>query len=209
LRCNSPETFGGSAEPSGVCIICLSTPSPFLAVGAHYAEFGQLADADVISLLEASTVLSAEFPTVDYLYCVSLSSAYPAADPRLNAAAQGQRPGIRIREIRNVETQLRTREVQCKLAVSVSRRGTEGLQTRLEGYRDSNPRYPLRVSSFVGTLCTRSDPRRACVRSSTQEPVASTFPLFPDEKLPFVGLRRRFRRGAASSLCSTLLGRKP
>jgi putative phosphoribosyl transferase len=33
-------------------IICLSTPSPFLAVGAHYAEFGQLADADVISLLE-------------------------------------------------------------------------------------------------------------------------------------------------------------
>jgi hypothetical protein len=25
---------------------------PFLAVGAHYAEFGQLADADVISLLE-------------------------------------------------------------------------------------------------------------------------------------------------------------
>jgi hypothetical protein len=30
----------------------LSTPSPFLAVGAHYAEFGQLADADVISLLE-------------------------------------------------------------------------------------------------------------------------------------------------------------
>lgn len=33
-------------------IICLSTPRPFLAVGAHYAEFGQLADADVISLLE-------------------------------------------------------------------------------------------------------------------------------------------------------------
>ena len=33
-------------------IVCLSTPSPFLAVGAHYAEFGQLADADVISLLE-------------------------------------------------------------------------------------------------------------------------------------------------------------
>jgi putative phosphoribosyl transferase len=33
-------------------IICLSTPSPFLAVGAHYAKFGQLVDADVISLLE-------------------------------------------------------------------------------------------------------------------------------------------------------------
>jgi putative phosphoribosyl transferase len=33
-------------------IICLSTPNPFLAVGAHYTEFGQLEDADVISLLE-------------------------------------------------------------------------------------------------------------------------------------------------------------
>jgi putative phosphoribosyl transferase len=33
-------------------IICLSTPSPFIAVGAHYAEFAQLADADVILLLE-------------------------------------------------------------------------------------------------------------------------------------------------------------
>jgi len=33
-------------------IICLSTPSPSFAVGAHYAEFGQLVDADVISLLK-------------------------------------------------------------------------------------------------------------------------------------------------------------
>ena len=33
-------------------IICLSTPRPFIAVGAHYAEFAQLADADVILLLE-------------------------------------------------------------------------------------------------------------------------------------------------------------
>ena len=33
-------------------IICLSTPSRFIAVGAHYAEFAQLADADVILLLE-------------------------------------------------------------------------------------------------------------------------------------------------------------
>ena len=33
-------------------IICLSTPSPFFAVGAHYVEFGQLVDADVISLLK-------------------------------------------------------------------------------------------------------------------------------------------------------------
>lgn len=33
-------------------VICLSSPSPFVAVGAHYAEFGQLTDADVISLLQ-------------------------------------------------------------------------------------------------------------------------------------------------------------
>jgi predicted phosphoribosyltransferase len=26
--------------------------SPFIAVGAHYAEFAQLADADVVALLE-------------------------------------------------------------------------------------------------------------------------------------------------------------
>ncbi len=32
-------------------IVCLSTPSPFIAVGAHYGEFLQLADADVIALL--------------------------------------------------------------------------------------------------------------------------------------------------------------
>jgi phosphoribosylpyrophosphate synthetase len=37
-------------------IICLSTPSPFFAVGAHYAEFGQLVDADVISLLKQSAL---------------------------------------------------------------------------------------------------------------------------------------------------------
>jgi putative phosphoribosyl transferase len=33
-------------------IVCLATPNPFLAVGAHYQQFAQLADADVISLLE-------------------------------------------------------------------------------------------------------------------------------------------------------------
>jgi putative phosphoribosyl transferase len=32
-------------------IVCLSSPSPFIAVGAHYREFPQLADADVIALL--------------------------------------------------------------------------------------------------------------------------------------------------------------
>ena len=33
-------------------IVCLSSPSPFIAVGAHYSEFPQLADVDVIALLE-------------------------------------------------------------------------------------------------------------------------------------------------------------
>jgi len=33
-------------------IVCLSCPRPFVAVGAHYAEFAQLADADVVTLLE-------------------------------------------------------------------------------------------------------------------------------------------------------------
>lgn len=33
-------------------IVCLETPDPFIAVGAHYVEFAQLADTDVISLLE-------------------------------------------------------------------------------------------------------------------------------------------------------------
>ena len=33
-------------------IVCLATPSPFLAVGAHYQQFAQLADEDVVSLLQ-------------------------------------------------------------------------------------------------------------------------------------------------------------
>lgn len=33
-------------------IVCLATPRRFFAVGAHYTEFTQLADADVVSLLE-------------------------------------------------------------------------------------------------------------------------------------------------------------
>ena len=39
------------AEVDG--IFCLLSPSPFIAVGAHYGEFPQLADADVIALLAA------------------------------------------------------------------------------------------------------------------------------------------------------------
>jgi putative phosphoribosyl transferase len=32
-------------------IVCLDMPHPFIAVGAHYAEFAQLSDADVIAIL--------------------------------------------------------------------------------------------------------------------------------------------------------------
>jgi hypothetical protein len=45
-----------------------------------------------------------------------------------------------LKEIRNVETQFRTREIRCKLAVRGSR-GTEGLQTLRWREMDSNFRY--------------------------------------------------------------------
>src|SRR5215471_5486408 len=48
----APKDALGELQTEVDEIICLSTPSPFFAVGAHYAEFGQLVDADVISLLK-------------------------------------------------------------------------------------------------------------------------------------------------------------
>lgn len=39
-------------RPEADEIVCLDKPDPFIAVGAHYIEFSQLADADVIYLLE-------------------------------------------------------------------------------------------------------------------------------------------------------------
>lgn len=42
------ETLRNEADE----IVCLATPRRFFAVGAHYTEFTQLADADVVSLLE-------------------------------------------------------------------------------------------------------------------------------------------------------------
>jgi putative phosphoribosyl transferase len=41
------------AELSSLCddVICLSSPDPFYAVGAHYADFTQTEDAEVIDLL--------------------------------------------------------------------------------------------------------------------------------------------------------------
>jgi putative phosphoribosyl transferase len=42
------ETLGCEVDE----IVCLATPNPFVAVGAHYRRFAQFADADVVSLLE-------------------------------------------------------------------------------------------------------------------------------------------------------------
>jgi putative phosphoribosyl transferase len=38
-------------RPEADEIVCLETPDPFIAVGAHYLEFSQLADAEIIPLL--------------------------------------------------------------------------------------------------------------------------------------------------------------
>jgi|SRR6476646_1376265 len=38
-------------------IVCLATPYPFHAVGAHYLNFNQTSDAEVVELLEAAQVL--------------------------------------------------------------------------------------------------------------------------------------------------------
>ncbi len=35
-------------------VICLQTPSPFHAVGAHYAEFDQVSDQEVTAILAAA-----------------------------------------------------------------------------------------------------------------------------------------------------------
>ena len=50
--------------------------------------------------------------------------------------------------------------------------------TALKGTGIRTPGPPLRMTSFVRTSCTRSDRRRACVRSSAQEPVAVQLDLF-------------------------------
>jgi len=39
-------------RPEADEIVCLEMPDPFIAVGAHYVEFSQLTDAEVIPLLE-------------------------------------------------------------------------------------------------------------------------------------------------------------
>lgn len=50
----APRSSLGILEPLCGEIVCLSTPDPFYAVGAHYADFDQTEDAEVISLLAAA-----------------------------------------------------------------------------------------------------------------------------------------------------------
>ncbi|HEY3912666.1 MAG TPA: phosphoribosyltransferase [Stellaceae bacterium] len=47
----APQETLAALRPEVDEIVCLATPSPFLAVGAHYQQFAQLADEDVVSLL--------------------------------------------------------------------------------------------------------------------------------------------------------------
>jgi putative phosphoribosyl transferase len=37
-------------------VVCLATPDPFYAVGAHYADFTQTTDAEVVEALGAAGV---------------------------------------------------------------------------------------------------------------------------------------------------------
>jgi putative phosphoribosyl transferase len=40
-------------------LVCLETPQYFMAVGAHYQDFTQVADEEVVKLLQRSTVMAA------------------------------------------------------------------------------------------------------------------------------------------------------
>jgi putative phosphoribosyl transferase len=46
-----PQEASSELQGEADSIVCLDTPHPFLAVGAHYAEFAQLSDAEVIAIL--------------------------------------------------------------------------------------------------------------------------------------------------------------
>jgi putative phosphoribosyl transferase len=47
----APQDTIAELQDEADAIVCLDTPSPFLAVGAHYREFRQLSDDDVIAIL--------------------------------------------------------------------------------------------------------------------------------------------------------------
>jgi len=40
-------------------VVCVHTPDPFIAVGAHYRDFGQVTDREVSELLEKARATAA------------------------------------------------------------------------------------------------------------------------------------------------------
>jgi putative phosphoribosyl transferase len=50
----APRSALAVLEPFCNRIVCLATPEPFYAVGAHYSNFDQTEDAEVVSLLAAA-----------------------------------------------------------------------------------------------------------------------------------------------------------
>lgn len=53
----SPEAAEKILEVADL-FVCLSTPTPFRAVGAHYIDFGQTEDSEVVMLLDAASRLA-------------------------------------------------------------------------------------------------------------------------------------------------------
>lgn len=58
----APRSALASLEPLCSRIVCLATPDPFYAVGAHYSDFDQTEDAEVIGLLAAAKEWIASCP---------------------------------------------------------------------------------------------------------------------------------------------------
>lgn len=50
----APEDAVAEFEPLVDELVCLQTPEPYIAVGAHYARFPQTSDAEVVELLRAA-----------------------------------------------------------------------------------------------------------------------------------------------------------
>jgi putative phosphoribosyl transferase len=54
----APRQVIDDLRPDADVIVCLATPEPFHAVGAHYRDFHQLTDAEVIRHLDAAAAMA-------------------------------------------------------------------------------------------------------------------------------------------------------
>jgi putative phosphoribosyl transferase len=50
----APQDSVAEFKPMVDELVCLQTPEPFIAVGAHYASFPQTSDTEVVELLRAA-----------------------------------------------------------------------------------------------------------------------------------------------------------